>query len=133
MRARRGRLLGRRAVALKLTAILLIVIAGYWCIVDAPLPFNETWWRQGEKNYGDPFRRRHRIADWLILWGSLKGWSRADVVALLGEPTPTEYFREWNMVYILGRERGFIAIDSEWLVLRLDSRGRVQEAQIVSD
>jgi len=110
-----------------------MVVGGYWCVMDAPLPFNQTWWRAGEMNYLDPFHRRNRIADWLILSSSLNGRSRADVVALLGEPTPTEYFKQWDMVYVLGRERGFIAIDSEWLIMRLDSRGVVREVQIARD
>ena len=35
------------------------------------------------------------------------------------EPRSTEYFRDWSLVYNLGRERGFMAIDSEWLVVRI--------------
>jgi hypothetical protein len=40
-------------------------------------------------------------------------------VALLGEPPKTEYFKEFDLVYYLGPERGFMGIDSEWLVLKL--------------
>lgn len=90
---------------------------------DAPLPFSAGWWRAGEGNWSDPLHRRHRIADWLVLSHRLVGLHRNDVVALLGEPPPTEYFKEWDMVYLLGAERGFISIDSEWLVLRLDAAG----------
>jgi len=122
-----------RALVIKLVVSLLMVVGGYWCVMDAPLPFKQSWWRAGETNYADPFHRRNRFADWLVLWSSLKGRSRADVVALLGEPTPTEYFKQWDMVYVLGPERGFIAIDSEWLVIRLDARGAVREAPIASD
>jgi len=55
------------------------------------------------------------------------------VVDLLGEPPPTEYFKGWDLVYRLGMERGFISIDSEWLVLRLAPGGRVAEARLVTD
>jgi hypothetical protein len=52
---------------------------------------------------------------------------------MLGEPPPTSYFRQWDMVYWLGMERGFVSIDSEWLVIRLDQDGRVAESRIVTD
>ncbi len=52
---------------------------------------------------------------------------------MLGEPPPPEYFRDWDMVYRLGMERGFISIDSEWLVIRLGTNGRVTESRIVHD
>jgi hypothetical protein len=119
--------LPRLAVAVLAGAIL------YWMAADAPLPFIAAWWRAGEQHWSDPLHRRHRIADWLILSDRLIGHSREDVVTLLGEPPPTEYFKEWDMVYLLGAERGFISIDSEWLVLRLDDRRVVREARIVGD
>ena len=56
-----------------------------------------------------------------------------EVVALIGEPDNTSYFREYDMVYRLGMERGFISIDSEWLVLRLDANQVVTKFRIVRD
>jgi len=76
---------------------------------------------------------RLEMADRLIARGTLNGRTRSEVVDLLGEPPPTEYFAEWNLVYWLGPERGFISIDSEWLVLRLGKAGRVVEVRIVRD
>ena len=52
---------------------------------------------------------------------------------MLGEPPETEYFRDWDLVYWLGPERGFMSIDSEWLVLRLHENGRAAECRIVRD
>ena len=121
------RFLPRLAVAVLAGAVL------YWMAADAPLPFIAAWWRAGEQHWSDPLHRRHRIADWLVLSDRLIGHSREDAVTLLGEPPPTEYFKEWDMVYLLGAERGFISIDSEWLVLRLDDRRVVREARIVGD
>lgn len=41
---------------------------------------------------------------------------------LLGDETNTDYFKEVNnIVYYLGDERGFISIDSEWLVIMFDN------------
>jgi outer membrane protein assembly factor BamE (lipoprotein component of BamABCDE complex) len=73
------------------------------------------------------------MADGLLLTNRLLGMTREQVVALLGPPPATNYFSEWDLVYQLGLQRSFIAIDSEWLVIRLGSNGRVQEARIVVD
>jgi hypothetical protein len=73
------------------------------------------------------------LVDDLLRSHELRGRSRSEVVALLGEPPKTDYFREYDLVYWLGPERGFISIDSEWLVMRLDSLGRVSEYRLVTD
>jgi outer membrane protein assembly factor BamE (lipoprotein component of BamABCDE complex) len=76
---------------------------------------------------------RLRMADRLIARQMLLGKTRGQVVEMLGEPTSTAYFRDWDMVYWLGPERGFFRIDSEWLVLKLGANGRVVENRIVRD
>lgn len=76
---------------------------------------------------------RLKMADRLIAHGTLVGKTRAEVVELLGEPPPTGYFADWDLVYWLGPERGFISIDSEWLVLRLSAEGLVVVNRIVRD
>jgi hypothetical protein len=73
------------------------------------------------------------MADRLIARDTLRGTSRLEVVEMLGEPPATGYFRNWDLVYWLGPERGFLGIDSEWLVVRLDMQGRVTEYRIVRD
>jgi len=73
------------------------------------------------------------MVDDLVRQNRLIGMQRSDVLRLLGEPTRTEYFREYNLVYWLGPERGLFSIDSEWLVMRIDSSGRVTEAKLVTD
>jgi hypothetical protein len=133
MEAQSGSSKKRRRFLPRFVAAVLAGAILYWMAADAPLPFIAEWWRAGEQHWSDPWHRRHRIADWLVLSNRLIGHSREDVVTLLGEPPPTEYFKEWDMVYVLGAERGFISIDSEWLVLRLDDRRVVLEARIVRD
>lgn len=76
---------------------------------------------------------RQAMADRLLAHRTLVSKTRAEVVDLLGEPSSSEYFREWDLVYRLGMERGFIGIDSEWLVLRLGTDGRVAKARLVID
>lgn len=73
------------------------------------------------------------MADQLIAHGTLEGRTRSEIVDLLGEPPPTGYFREWDLVYWLGPERGFISIDSEWLVIRFDENDRVADHKIARD
>lgn len=76
---------------------------------------------------------RQAMTDRLLARGTLTGLSRAEVVALLGEPPPTGYFSDWDLVYWLGPERGFLGIDSEWLVVRFGPDNRVAESRLVTD
>ena len=73
------------------------------------------------------------MADDLVNRQQLVGLTRQEVVALLGEPPKTEYFQEFDLVYYLGPERGFMGIDSEWLVLKLGAKGRITKATIAHD
>jgi hypothetical protein len=73
------------------------------------------------------------MADRLVAQDTLWGMTRSDVVKQLGEPSDEGYFRQRDLVYWLGPERGFMSIDSEWLVLRLGRDGRVTEFRIVRD
>lgn len=101
----------------------------YW--KTRPLPFDRAVWN-GESEGMDDYRR-HRMADSLVQERSLIGMSRSEVVSMLGEPTQTSHFREYDLVYVLGDERGWISIDSEWLLMRLDSAGRVSATEIARD
>ena len=56
----------------------------------------------------------------------LNGLSRSMVVGLLGEPTPTDKWENWDMIYVLGPTE-YMPIDHEWLVIRLDEEGRVTD------
>jgi hypothetical protein len=60
----------------------------------------------------------------------LQGMSRADVVALIGEPDPKDVFPEYDLVYWLGPERGLIGTDSEYLVIKLDRASRVTSVEL---
>jgi hypothetical protein len=123
----------RRVVEWTNALILVSAILAIQWTISGPLWFDRARWESLGSQWDDPLFQRHRMADWLLLTHALEGRTRAEVVALLGEPPPTEYFSEWNMVYNLGAERGFIGIDSEWLVLRLDPKGHVSEAKLVRD
>ena len=111
---------------------VLIVMGAFlvWRMRSPGRAFDPVAWRDDSQVQEGV---RLSMADWLIARGALLGKTRAEVVELLGEPPPTNYFSDWDMVYWLGPERGFLSIDSEWLVLRLAQDGRVMDNQIVRD
>jgi len=59
--------------------------------------------------------------------------SKSEIIDLLGIPPQTGYFRDYDLVYWLGPQRGFMPIDSEWLCIRLDSHGIATKAEILTD
>jgi len=128
-----GKFKWRRALGL----IVLVLAVGlsslaavhYWN--TRPLPFDRAVW-SAEAEGIDDFRR-HRMADALVQKRRLIGMSRAEVIAMLGDVTATSHFRDYDLVYVLGNERGWFSIDSEWLLMRLDANGRVSSAQIGRD
>jgi len=101
----------------------------YW--KTRPLPFDRSVWNAEGESIDD--FRRHRMADWLLNERRLIGMSRAEIVSMLGEPTKTSHFREYDLVYVLGNERGWMSIDSEWLLMKLDLSGRVSTAELGRD
>ncbi len=117
----------------KLLFIFTSLIMATYLVFYAPLPFFSSAW---ENRYDQPHRlldTPHRMADGFLITNRLKGKSRSEIEELLGVPPETGYFSDWDMVYRLGAERGFIGIDSEWLVLKVGNDNKVIEAQIVSD
>lgn len=94
--------------------------------------FDSKTWKDLEQTNQAPYVRRP-MADELLEQRALHGKTRAEVLDMLGEPTESEYFADWDVVYWLGPQRGFMAIDSEWLVIRFDESGRVSEAKIATD
>jgi hypothetical protein len=105
-------------------------------------PAIENYWHQREfepvawrgNDRGDAmWPARLTMVDDLLARHPLRGLSRDSVERLLGPRDSTEYFREWDLVYWLGPERGFFRIDSEWLVLDIGLDGRVSDYRIVRD
>jgi hypothetical protein len=82
------------------------------------VPFDSVAWKANPDCGSNA--RRIRMIDDLFAKRDLKGMRRAEVEALLGERDLTGYFKDYDMVYCLGPERGFVPIDSEWLVIKLD-------------
>jgi len=114
----------RRSVALGAVMVSVLALAG--CDRGA---FEAAGWRDADLSTRD----RVRMAPDLIASGRIDGLDRAGVVELLGEPTATDKFANSDLVYLLGRERGLMAIDHQWLLIELDRNGRVAAYRIVED
>jgi hypothetical protein len=92
--------------------------------------FDSAAWKRSLPTKGD--ETRLFMVDDLLDEHPLIGHSRHQVVELLGEPDSTPYFKNFEMVYFLGRERRVFGLDSEWLVLKMP-QGTVVEARVVTD
>ena len=97
-----------------------------------PLEFESARWKAAPNNEFSHHSVRLRMADSFLAQQQPIGKTRQQIVELLGEPNDTSYFRDYDMVYYLGQERGPMPIDSEWLVLKL-SDGVVSEAELARD
>lgn len=118
----------RRPVArsVSLGALVISVLALAGCDRGA---FEAAAWREADLSTRD----RARMAPDLIASGRINGLGRAGVIQLLGAPTSTDKFAGSDMIYVLGPERGLLAIDHQWLLIELDERGRVAAYRIVED
>jgi hypothetical protein len=131
-----------RALALIVVVLLASAVFGGRALRSALLPipldrcasreFHPRLWSDTIQAHS-PTAPRGCMVDDLLRRHSLLGATRSEVEELLGKPTTTSYFRDYDLVHYLGPERSFLGIDSEWLVLRLDGAGRVSERRIVTD
>jgi len=94
------------------------------------IPFDPMAW-QDEDQVRPPAYIRIRMIDDLM-HRNIRGMRRSAVDALLGPPTDTDHFREYDYVYWLGPERGLLGVDSEWLGIKFD-RDIVVEAILLRD
>jgi hypothetical protein len=72
------------------------------------------------------------MVDDLLDRHELRGMTRAEVVALIGEPDARSDFPEYDLVYWLGPQRGLIGTDSEYLVMKLDQSRRVVTVELIA-
>ena len=91
--------------------------------------FARVAWKRAEKG-DEPIRIK--MVDDLLRNYSLVGMSRTQIDALLGVPPKTDYFSNYDYVYWLGPERGWMSIDSEWLCIKFKN-DQVVEAKVLRD
>lgn len=122
----------KKALSVVLTTLLtlgLVIGGGMYLVYSLLKPdhFDQDRW------FAEP-EERSEMAGHLLSEGNLKGMSRAEITALLGEQEEDAYFQEENnFVYYLGAERGFPSVDSEWLVIWFDEGNRVKDFEITTD
>lgn len=110
-------------------ALILIVSAllAASCQSEPGLPFDQRAWQQADLTT----RTRARMMNDLLERHPLTGLSVAQVTALLGPPTQTDKWQDWDLVYVLG-PYGY-GVDHEWLVLRIDATDKIVKYRIVKD
>ena len=101
-----------------------LVIAG--CTQNAD--FDADRWRDADLGT----RERAGMVHDLLRKHPLEGMDRPAVIALLGQPTPTDKWEGTEMIYVLGPDSG-MGIDHEWLLIELDQQDRVSASRVVSD
>jgi hypothetical protein len=109
----------------------LLVYAGVHS--DHPTAFDSSKWKARALDTDPMWPTRLRMVDDLLTRGLLMQKTRVQVEEVLGPGAATQRFKDWDLVYELGPERGYIRIDSEWLVIRFDEHLLVAEARILSD
>lgn len=99
--------------------------------------FDPLAWKAGnatESSSGGVAPRQRMLGD--VVDNVLPGKSRSELEALLGPSEDSSYFSSTgrDLIYPLGPERGsYMGIDSEWLLVWLDSEGRYQRYRIAND
>ena len=116
-------------------AMIAAAIAAIYCKLEfAPVSFDAKTWREAGTSSSSPATAtRSRMADGLVQSGVLLGKSRGQIQRLLGASTSSHKLRDYDLVYWLGPERGFMGIRTEWLVFRLDAKGQAAELKVVRD
>lgn len=116
----------------QLPLVLFLFGVASACAGDRRLTFDANAWRSQNSTAGQPSVRQRMVSD-LTESGRLMRMTKSEVLSLLGPADGGEYFREWGLAYKLGAERGFISIDSEWLVIRFGHDKRVTEVKVLRD
>jgi hypothetical protein len=99
------------------------------------LPFDSArWLAESSMNVqtGDVTDRQRMLRSAVDMLPGLDGKA---IEKMLGPSESTPYFASTgrDMIYILGPERSFMSIDSEWLLIWLDARGHFKRFTIARD
>jgi hypothetical protein len=118
------------------TALPTVFLVGY-LFLHSPIEnymnqedFDAALWRNSDE-VSEDFMWPHKLkmVNSLIESKILDDLSKEEVIKLLGTPTSDfspEYTHQSNEIYYnLGPERGFIRIDSEWLSITFNKKGKV--------
>lgn len=137
----------RRSRALTIALIILVILVSMFVIPSvlffgsiigdaikerrSRIPFDSNTWKTSLSKPHDSIRLR--MVDDLLRSRKLVGMTRTELVAILGEPPLLPSRRDYDMVYWLGPQRGYMGLDSESLGVRLSADQRVTEVRIIND
>ncbi|PSJ40972.1 hypothetical protein [Allosphingosinicella deserti] len=107
--------------------IIILCLALVGCSAGAR--FDKTAWRDADLSGRE---RAEMLPDFLTRY-PLNGRTRTEIIALLGEPTPTDKWVGTEMTYVLGNDGSYMAIDHEWLLIELDQRQKAVSFETVRD
>ena len=119
-------------IALVSVIAVLALVATYVLRGASSMSFDKAKWLDTESYEKEPYIRLEMVKD-LINNRLSQGLSRSEVTDLLGPPTQTEKFAQYDLVYWLGIEKGFIRIDSTWLVIKMDDAAGLVESRTLND
>jgi hypothetical protein len=126
-------------VAVVVTGIALAVGIAVWSKTER-LSFDSAVWKRDSfqaLRFDRDSATRDRMVDDLLRRYRLTGMQKPEVTTLLGDPdfTNSAPFKDWDMIYWLGPDArgGFGGLDFMWLVLKLDSTGRVTDFKVACD
>ena len=117
-----------------IVGVVVVVVAGlgWWWPTYGSLAFERAEWDAAEAESKENDFRRHRMADTLMWSRTLHGKTKAEVIAILGEPAD-HFNRERELTYMLGSTRFFLPIYADLLSIQLNEDGRVSEVWIFHD
>jgi hypothetical protein len=93
----------------------------------------ELWRKQAISEPDTMWPPRLCMVDHLISSGLLDGLSHDEVLELLGPPSQGIYLGDATYDYYLGPERGFIRLDSEWLLIAFGEDNKVSRYWLARD
>jgi hypothetical protein len=115
-------------------AFVILLIRGGWMQSVQPRPFDRAEWLDvGWKDRFAIHPARQEMVDDLLETKLKVGMSMSEVHWLIGPPDKHPYFKPGDWTYELGLERGFIAVDNEWLAIDFDELGRIRRAELETD
>jgi hypothetical protein len=128
-------------IGLPIALFVLYIFVGVAFFVAVPTAedyshrttFEAKAWRDRSFDRDPEWPTRLRMIDDLLAKRRLDGLTRNELLALLGPSDQTSNWRDWHLVYWLGPERTVFRIDSEWLVIKFDTAGRVASYRIAAD
>jgi hypothetical protein len=108
----------------------LVSAVGLWYFSAKGRPaqrrFDPIVWKSSAASGPSASSNRREMLDDLLTRYDFRGWSKDQVISLLGNPSPiSSGFQQWDLIYIIGLEAGPLALDDEALGFDVDKDGTI--------